>query len=72
MQFRFTHLPLKMNLAYPNLPSAYVARYKLHNISQRDINNAKLHEFFSFNFIWFFFLYKERVYQFPIKLMSIN
>lgn len=23
MQFRVTHLPLKMNLTYPNLPSAY-------------------------------------------------
>lgn len=65
MQFRFTHLPLKMNLAYPNLPSAYVARYKLHNISQRDINNAKLHEFFSFNFIWFFFHTKNEFISSP-------
>lgn len=40
MQFRVTHLPLKMNLTYPNLPSAYTKNefITLIKINEHELN----------------------------------
>lgn len=40
MQFRVTHLPLKMNLTYPNLPSAYTKNefITLLKINEHELN----------------------------------
>lgn len=46
MQFRVIHLPLKMNLTYPNLPSAYT---KNKSITLIKINEHELNLCFLFS-----------------------
>lgn len=77
MQFRFTHLPLKMNLTYPNLPSAYTKNefITLIKINEHELNLCFL---FSLNImklldviLTFNYVYQEAIATFFFNIKKV-